>query len=640
MAERYASQFFPCAVGRTQQKRPETAAGETNFAERMQQMENQKTKPRYNMLQTCGFMIRTAWQEKEKKVLVLSALTAVIAVSSNLADLYISPLIVNAVETQAPVSRLLTIILAFIALCMFLNSSASYINTNIIYGKVTLRLAVMSLLNTKQLTTSYPNKTDTAFLKMISKTEEALGSNSGSAEAIWATLTNLLRNVAGFLIYLTLLSVVNPLLILIITAATLAGYFINKPLREYDYRHREETGACYQRLSLYRNYSESDGLAKDIRLFGMRPWLEEIYSKTAAALTAYRKKEQTVYLWGSVADLILAFLRNGAIYAYLISMILNGELTLSLFLLYFTAAGNFSAWVTGILNDLLTLHRQSLDISIIMECLEYPEPFLFEKGLSLVPDPKGKYELRLENVSFRYPEADKDTLSHVSLTLRPGEKLAVVGLNGAGKTTLIKLLCGFLDPTEGKVLLNGRDIREYNRKHYYRLFSAVFQEFCIIPGSVATNVAQQEDGIDLDRVKDCLDKAGLTEKILSLPDRYEAKLNREIYDDATNLSGGETQRLMLARALYKDAPFVILDEPTAALDPLAEADIYGKYNEMTMGRSSVYISHRLASTRFCDRIILIENGTIAEEGTHAQLLSRSGRYAELFRTQSKYYQDV
>jgi len=214
-----------------------------------------------------------------------------------------------------------------------------------------------------------------------------------------------------------------------------------------------------------------------------------------------------------------------------------------------------------------------------------------------------------------------------------------VGLNGAGKTTLIKIMCGFYDPTEGEVLLNGKDIRAYNRRDYYSLLTAVFQQFVVLPESVAANVAESENDIDMERVKACIEKAGLKEKIESLPNGYESKLNREIYDDAVALSGGETQRLMLARALYKDVPFVMLDEPTAALDPIAEADLYKKYGDMTSGKSSVYISHRLASTRFCDRIILIDGGKIAEEGTHEELLDAGGKYAELFNVQSKYYSE-
>ncbi len=215
----------------------------------------------------------------------------------------------------------------------------------------------------------------------------------------------------------------------------------------------------------------------------------------------------------------------------------------------------------------------------------------------------------------------------------------MVGLNGAGKTTLVKLLCGFYDPDEGRVLLDGRDIREYNRADYYRMFSAVFQDFTLLPATVAANVAQSEDAIDMEKVTDCIAKAGLQEKTESLPQGYETLLNREVYEDAVMLSGGETQRLMLARALYKDAPFVILDEPTAALDPIAEADMYAKYHDMTAGRSSVYISHRLASTRFCDRILLIEDGRLAEVGTHESLLALGGRYAELFHVQSQYYRE-
>ena len=207
------------------------------------------------------------------------------------------------------------------------------------------------------------------------------------------------------------------------------------------------------------------------------------------------------------------------------------------------------------------------------------------------------------------------------------------------KTTLIKLICGFLDPTEGRILLDGKDIRDYNRRDYYKMFSAVFQEFSRLAGTIATNVAQDSEGFDMERVKDCVEKAGLRKKIESLKDGYDTDLNREVFEDAMLLSGGETQRLMLARALYKNAPFIVLDEPTAALDPIAESEMYQKYNEMTSGKSSIYISHRLASTRFCDRIIMIADGRIGEEGTHEELLKAGGKYAELYEVQSKYYKE-
>ena len=267
------------------------------------------------------------------------------------------------------------------------------------------------------------------------------------------------------------------------------------------------------------------------------------------------------------------------------------------------------------------------------------EPFRFEDGTAIATNPSGDYELRLEDVSFRYPYASKDVISHISLTIRPGEKLAIVGSNGAGKTTLIKLLCGFLDPTEGRVLLNGEDIRQYNRRDYYDLFSAVFQDFSVLEASVAENVAQRADNIDMEKVQACLERSGISETVAALPNALETKIGRQVYEDGVELSGGQMQKLMLARAFYKDAPIIVLDEPTAALDPIAENEIYLKYNEMTEGRTALFISHRLASTRFCDRILFLEQGHIAEDGTHESLLSLGGKYAELFEIQSHYYKD-
>ena len=201
----------------------------------------------------------------------------------------------------------------------------------------------------------------------------------------------------------------------------------------------------------------------------------------------------------------------------------------------------------------------------------------------------------------------------------------------------MKLICGFLDPTQGRVLLNGEDIRHLNRNHYYDLFSAVFQDFSILAGSIALNITQ---GSQTNRdIKACLDQAGLTSFVESLPSKMETNLVRNVYDEAIDLSGGQLQRLMLSRALYKDAPIVVLDEPTAALDPISESQLYQQYHEMTKGKSSIYISHRLASTRFCDRIILIHESIIYEEGTHEQLLKLNGKYTYLYEMQSQYYQE-
>lgn len=596
-------------------------------------------KPKYNMGQNSWFMVKLAWTSGEKKVLVLSLLSAILAVALNLVNLYVSPTILSAVERHAPVAELLLTIAGFVLGLMLVSAASTYVNTNTPWGRISVRTEIITLLNRKAATTSYPNVDDDGFKKLLDKAGECVGNNLVATEAIWTTLTTLTTNFFGFIIYVTLLTSVQLLLLLVILVTAGTSYFIGNHVNGYGYRHREEEAEYERRMFYILDRARDISAAKDIRIFGLRPWLEDLYGKAIDAYTAFHSRAQCVYIWAKIADLVLTFLRNGIAYAYLIGLVIKNGLGVAEFLLFFTAVGGFSEWVVGILGGLNTLYKQSLDISTVRECLEYYEPFKFDGGEHIEAEADRKYEIRLENVSFRYPSADKDTLTNINLTLHPGEKLAVVGLNGAGKTTLIKLICGFLDPTEGRVMLDGKDIRNFNRADYYTMFSAVFQSFSLLAGTIATNVAQNDVGMDMERVKECIERAGLRSKIESLPDGYETYLNREIYEGAILLSGGETQRLMLARALYKNAPFIVLDEPTAALDPIAESDMYQKYNEMTCGRSSIYISHRLASTRFCDRIIMIDNGGISEEGTHEELLKLGGKYAELYEVQSKYYKE-
>ena len=598
-----------------------------------------KEKPKYNMAQNTWFMVKLAWTSREKKVLVLGLLSALLTVALNLINLYVSPAVLGVVERHGSLGELAATLGGFVLALMVVSAAENYVSTNVRFGRITVRTEIINLLTRKAAITSYPNWEDDRFQKLLSKASRCTYTNWEATEAVWTTLTNLTANGLGFLIYLVLFARVEPVLIPVILLTAGVSYLIGNHLNGYGYRHREEEAKYDSQMSYIARRAGNFQAAKDIRIFGLRPWLEALNRKALEAYTAFHRKAQGVYFWGAVADLVLTFLRNGIAYAYLIGLVLYSQVSVAEFLLLFTAVGGFAQWVTGILGDCSTLYRQSLDLTTVRECLEYPEPFRFEDGEPLSPKQGEPLEIRLEDVSFRYPEAEKDTLCHINLTLHPGEKLAVVGLNGAGKTTLIKLLCGFFDPTQGRVLLNGQDIRKFNRRDYYRLFSAVFQTFSVIPGTIAANVAQREEGICLEKVKDCVEKAGLREKVESLPRGYETLLNREVYEDAILLSGGETQRLMLARALYKDGPIVVLDEPTAALDPLAEADMYRKYHEMTRGKSSVYISHRLASTRFCDRIILLDGGSICEEGTHQSLLEEKGKYAKLYEVQSKYYQE-
>ncbi|MCC8131968.1 MAG: ABC transporter ATP-binding protein/permease [Oscillospiraceae bacterium] len=598
-----------------------------------------KEKPKYGILSCVWFMIKCAWTNGEKKVVILGLLFSIVVTGQSVAGLYISPSIIAVLERNGTVSELLITIIGFTLILVFLAMARQYIDSNILYGRITTRSEIINLINTKCAETSYPNLGNEKFQTILNKALPTTYSNSSACEAIWKTICSFLSNLLGLIIYAAILSTANVWILLLVTVTALVGYFVTNKLNSYGYNHREEEAKIDETLSYVRKTASETSFAKDVRIFGIKSWFTELYDKQCLLLEAFHRKCENVYIWGRVADLVLSFLRNAVAYAYFIALVLDGSIDVSMFILYFSTVGGFTDWVTGVLGDLTTMHRQCLELSNVIEILNYPEQFKFEDGSDVPVPADGKYEIVLDHVWFKYPSSDSYTLEDINLTLHAGEKLAVVGLNGAGKTTLVKLITGMEDPTEGRVLLNGVDIREFNRREYYKVFSAVFQNCVLWAGSVAENVAQTDHDIDYDKVNSCIEKAGLTEMVKGFKDGLEEKLNREVYEDAVNLSGGQTQKLMLARALYKDAPVIVLDEPTAALDPIAEADLYNKYNDMTVGRSSVYISHRLASTRFCDRIILIGDHKILEEGTHEQLLKQGGKYAELFEVQSKYYRE-
>lgn len=601
-------------------------------------MSDKKTKPKYNMWQNTGYMVKLAW-ENQKQVIFINVVIALLAVALSLAELYLPPVILQQVERAASLKSLATTILLFTAGLAAISGLQYYFCMVVDNANYGMRKQVLQLVQKKMLSMSFPLTENPRILALQAKAYEYCDSRHRMPQALWGALGRLIHHTLAFLIYLFLLTNLHPVLVVVVIVTTVISYAVTNHLNKWEYQHVQEENALEKQVAYLKWNAADRKIGKDVRVFGMGPWLKAVYASSLRLYDAFIARRERTYLIGNVVDLLLTLARNGIAYWYLISMTLREGLPASQFLLYFTAISGFATWVAGILEDLSTVQKFSLEVDNVRALLEWPEPFLFEEGKPLPVQKDGKYTLELKNVTFRYPGAEKDTLTDINLTIPAGEKLAIVGLNGAGKTTLVKLLCGFYDPTAGQVLLNGEDIRQFNRRDYYEHFSAVFQQYSLLDVTVAENVAQSTGNIDLSLVKACVEKAGLTDKIESLSNGFDTILGRNIYDEGVELSGGETQRLMLARALYKNAPIIVLDEPTAALDPIAEHDMYLKYDQMTVGRSAVYISHRLASTRFCDRIIFLKDGVIAEEGTHDGLLAANGGYAELFAIQSKYYQE-
>lgn len=331
---------------------------------------------------------------------------------------------------------------------------------------------------------------------------------------------------------------------------------------------------------------------------------------------------------------LLSLLSNFATYLVIGARALYGVLPIGDVLLY---AGS----VTRAMSDLQTFLATGSEFDYINSYLSTYEDFIAQPSMAYdgtLPIEKrddGQYEFAFHDVSFSYPGTNIPVLEHVTLSFAVGEKTALVGRNGAGKTTLIKLLCRLYEPTSGYITLNGIDIRKYSYKEYTQAFSVVFQDFHLFSLPLDENIAAGTE-IDEAALQSSLAKVGLTDRVQQLPQGVRTRLYNN-NGSGVDLSGGEAQRTAIARALYKDAPFVILDEPTAALDPIAEAEIYEQFSQMTAGKTAVYISHRMSSCKFCDRIIVLDHGRIAEDGTHDTLLANHGIYANLYETQAQYY---
>lgn len=599
-------------------------------------MRKETIKKKYGMGSNVRFMMAAA--RNVPSVPYLVAAQALTAVGISLLELFVTPVLLGKMEAHAALRELLFLIGGFTLGLICLRMLAAYIELNTLPGRVEVRMGIMNEIARKSAVCSYPLMEEPECQNRLAKAREVVQSNNEAAEAIWKTLYEILKNCIAFVICLFLLRDINFFLIVITLVTTVSGYLVTNYISGWEYRHREEKAAVLRKMYYVQEKSQDRYLAKDVRIFGMGNWLRELLDGHLRLFEDFCKRREKKYLLADAVDVTLALLRNGIAYGYLIALTLRGELSAARFLLLFTAVGEFTEWVRGILSGFSVLHRQCLEISPIREYLDQEEIFRMEGGESLCIREGIPFEIELKNVTFRYPGADKPVLERLNLTIPWGEKLAVVGPNGAGKTTLVKLICGLYDPTEGEVLLNGVNVKRFNRREYYRLFAGVFQDFSVLAGSVLLNVSQDTDG-DRKRAWDCLERAGAADKVRSLPRGLDTNMDKSVFNDAAEFSGGEMQRLMLARLLYRNSPIILLDEPTAALDAIAESDIYNRYRELTAGHTSVYISHRLASTGFCDRIILLENGGIAEEGTHEKLLAAGGRYAELFEMQSRYYQE-
>ena len=449
----------------------------------------------------------------------------------------------------------------------------------------------------------------------------------------------MIENLLGYILFGSVISFASPWLVPILTVAPIVNILSVKAYNKWEYAHRSKMTDLNQKLGHVEELPDDFAAAKDIRIYSMASWLRECYRDLSEQRAKWDRTTVKKSFLSRIADLVVILIRDGGAYALLIHMFYSGKIGIDEFVLYFAAISSFASWVGGIISCWNKANTVSLKLCDFRDFVDYPE--YDGSGIAKAADHMNTVpEIEFKNVSFRYDGAEQDTIHDLSLKIKSGEKLALVGLNGAGKTTLVKLLCGLYRPTSGEIFFNGIPLSDFKREDYYKLISPVFQEIRTAFFSLAETVSGKSTAeTDLEKAETCMRQAGLGAKIDALPDGIHTKLNKKVHENGTELSGGEAQKLMLARALYKDAPLLILDEPTAALDPIAESKIYNEFNVMAKNKTSLFISHRLASTSFCDRIILLENGNITEEGTHQELMGANGTYKGLFDIQSCWYKE-
>jgi len=375
-------------------------------------------------------------------------------------------------------------------------------------------------------------------------------------------------------------------------------------------------------------------LAKDVRLFRVQPWFETIFEDVLHKLRRITYKRGLVVLGGQFISGLLILLLTFYGYAVLIRQLQAGLINVGQLVFFIGALTTIAVSSSDFINVIFDLIDNHGDINHLRRFLNYPPLFNHE---AKEPIPQTIETIELKGVSYQYPGSPQPLFDQFDLTLSKDEKVALVGLNGAGKTTLVKLILNLYKPDEGHILINGIDNQQFAVEDYYRLFSVVFQDHYLLPLSIKETVLQ-DSPYDEDKYHWVLEKSGLSEVIEELPLGEDTPLVREIDPEAITLSGGQHQKLKLAQALYKDAPALILDEPTAALDPLAESEVYRRYHEHAQDKLSIFITHRLATTRFCDRILYLEEGRIIEDGTHEELIGLGGRYQQMYDKQAYYYQ--
>lgn len=605
-------------------------------------MRNTSTEQSYSFFSNIAFM----WHEHrtfDKLFLFLPIMKIPLTVSVSLLGILLPKIVLDALTIGTDIDRLmLQVAICAGALTIFSVLNVKVDNSISIHANKFFSLYGFYRIAEKKVTMDYEIFASPKGKIAAKKAQRAIQGNiHQSMVSFFIGLTEVLVNAFGLFSFLAILMTLNPWIILFLLMSYAIDGIVALLIEKWLHKVRDEEAELERKTQYIAQRVSLTAYAKDIRIYSLAGWLKAIREALLQREISLHGRIERRFMLQLLIEGLLVFLRDGIAYTYLIYRMLNDpSMSVGTFTLYFATISGFGNWLSNMVINGDAVIRANLFVSDYRSFMDIKDETSVANGIAVANERK-THSLRLEDVTYKYPESDHLILDHINLEIQAGENLALVGINGAGKTTLVKLICGLIRPTSGEIFLDGINIRKIDREEYFKLFSAVFQDLNILPIEIDKNITFEDEYTQAEEEKfqQAISASGLDDKLGSLPKGKHTKLLKQFNEDAVELSGGELQKLLLARAIYKDAPILILDEPTAAMDPVAENKLYLQYHTLTKGKTSIFISHRLSSTRFCERIILLDGGRIAESGSHDELMALGGKYAAMFEVSSKYYRD-
>lgn len=587
-----------------------------------------------SFLSNCKYILRDAWIHN-KLIYLWIIISSILTILLSLLGVILPSITMHGLEHHWGILAISGVVLILTILLSLFNfiKARSDVNYNTILE--TSRYRFINSLNRKIMTLNYSSIENAETQVKIDQVSDLLYTDAHRVgiNGMWHSLKKVIETILGLIIYIIILKNLSIFIIFFIAIISFGSSWLMGKVDIYIHNNRDKWAVLDKKISYINSKLTRRDFAKDIRNYSCTNWLMGKLTSYIQQRSLWYKKIQKKLLMTEYYKTVLDMARYALIASYIVVMFIKKQISPAQFIFIWSSANQLSYFLGEALSAFTNLRAASLDISLIMEYVDGKEQSPIKKTVTL---DNNSIKITFDNVYFKYSGSDDFIIKGFNTTISPGEKIALVGINGAGKTTLIKLLCGFYQPTEGNIYINDIPISKFSDNDITSLISAVYQDSIILPMTVAQNIALTSDEyIDFDLVHKCIEIAGLKDRF---PDS-NIPLIKAAQENATDLSGGELQKLFLARAIYKNAPILILDEPTAMLDPIAESEVYLKYNHLTYGKTSIFISHRLASTSFCDRIILVKDGMVYEEGSHEQLMNLKGEYYKLFKIQSKYYQN-